>query len=408
MGFLKFGKQTLVAPLPSFPADMSSSKAAQVLGEAPRNPTIVQVRPIGPDTPCNTPTRAPRSNTLQSLPGGLLDPDSSTRSHHVEAANRTRADNRKAPPRNAGSPFEYDSIPPMPPKKDTPPGAKTIVTSPLRRTMPSDRLRETYDTQVDNRPMLQFGQFPAFALSPIPSRGFPADSPDMSPPYYKPNTAEEYRSLIAGVPLPFSNSATEPDGYERDVHLQGSTGLDITHPDRRIDKHPFIRNREKAFKYDEPKPYGIRDAAQPFGGHDDEPFNSAPYVLPSAHFSSSPESSSSPTGEAQKSVQNPALNRVSEKLGSHKEGNHKEGEGEYTLLPPRFYSPLDRSFPDFADGETPSKNVSVRACLSPCFSVGRCMAPASLTLPSPCDSTLLPCYCTEADIRPSLIATATS
>lgn len=38
--------------------------------------------------------------------------------------------------------------PPTPPKKDTPPGGKTDLASPLRRTIPSEHPRETYDTQV--------------------------------------------------------------------------------------------------------------------------------------------------------------------------------------------------------------------------------------------------------------------
>jgi hypothetical protein len=318
MSIPNFGKNPNHALPPRMP-----SKAAQVLGEEPRNPTIIPVRPIKPAGSFNTPTKASRSDTSKSLPAKILDQDKYARSHyHKGTARRKRASNHKSPPGVDWQFSDVDSIPPVPkltassesmcpptpPAKDTPPEKQMTVrpASPLRRAAPSNDLRESYETHVDKGMKLQF---PVFALSPSPSKATSGDSAGKSPTKYLPCTADQYQKLIAGVPLPFSTpmeddfKAVEDNSFHTVLAGNGQ---------------PILRSPSLSCWSE--------------GQH---------HILIIE-------------GEAHNTLQQPVRNHWSE---GEAYGNH-DGR-PYSLLAPRFYSPPSRSFQLFAEGETPSKNVSV-------------------------------------------------
>jgi hypothetical protein len=330
MNLPSFGRSTPAPPMPS--------KAAQVLGQEPRNPTKVVVRPIKPAGPIKTPTKAPRSDTSKSLPAKLLSQSTYTRSHHSSAARRNRASSRKSPPRgskqssdaedapltsNVNASFE-STAPPTPPAKDTPPECKATsrAASPLRRAAPgSDRLRENYQADVDNGEMLKF---PVFALSPSPTKDHNAENTGKSPTKHLPCTAEEYHKLIAGEPLPWAFSPQGDSSRSRKVSplrfspLGGNLAGPLDMPAKRWSEEDYYE------QYGEP-----------------QDSHSAPLE-----------------GENRVSLQLPPQERRSEDyVQSNRDSRH------YSPLRPRFYSPSDRSVQLFADGETPSKNVSARSFL---------------------------------------------
>jgi hypothetical protein len=313
------------------------SKAAQVLGQEPRNPTKAVVRPIKPAVPFQTPTKGSRSETSKSLPSKLLNQSTYTRSHHSGAARRNRATNRRSPPRGSkqssdteiptlvpglNSSFE-SGPPPTPPAKDTPPDGRGSVqpASPLRRAAPSDHLREDFGVGVDLGMRLHF---PTFALSPSPNTAPDTEFAGKSPTKYQPCTAEEYHKLIAGEPLPWGSLANDgPTGES--AELQGVSMTDNTQESPRASQ-PDNWGEEKQHEQDE--------AAE----HSD--VNT---------FSLG-------------SVQLPRPDRWSE---ANRKIYGNRDTRRYSPLQPRFYSPLDRSVQQFADGETPSKNVSFPLLLPP-------------------------------------------
>lgn len=304
----------------------TSSKAAQVLGEAPRNPTIIPVRPIMPAGSFNTPTKASRSETSKSLPAKILNQDNYARNHHKVTARRKRSANHKSPPRIEWQFSDAESIPPVPkltassesvcpptpPAKDTPPEKKTAVrpASPLRRAAPSDHLRESYETHLGKDARLQF---PEFALSPSPSKADNRESAGKSPTKYLPCTADQYQQLIAGVPLPFgSPMGHEFEGKENNVFktVLGKNGQQVPH-----------------------------------------------FPLP-GRWSDGQHYQASIHGEVHDIMQQPVRDHWSEG-----EAYGNRGSRPYSLLPPRFYSPSNRSVQTFAEGESPSQNVSVPSLL---------------------------------------------
>lgn len=328
--------------MPSFgrsstPAPPMPSKAAQVLGREPRNHGKAVVRPTRPADPIKTPTKPPRSDTSKSLPAKLLSQSTYTRSHHTSAARRQRAASRRSPPRgnrqsqdaekapmapDVNASFE-SAAPPTPPAKDTPPECKAAgrSASPLRHAAPgTDRLREHFDAALDNAATIPF---PAFALSPSPTKA--AEVAGKSPKKHLPCTADEYQKLIAGEPLPWGslaqgNSLGEP---QTSPLALSPLGANLTGPVDMPGKHWSEDNR----KYN----------------HNSQDSHSAP--LASENRASLPVQ-----GEE----------RRSEDYLHHNRHNLR-----YSPLPPRFYSPSNRSVQLFAEGETPSRNVSALSCL-PC------------------------------------------
>lgn len=322
----------------STPAPPMPSKAAQVFGEAPRNPTKAVVRPIKPAMPFNTPTKASRSDTSKSLPAKILNQGSHTRSHHSGATRRNRAANRRSPPREGKQSSDTENTPPMPrgqhsfgsgppptpPAKDTPPENRATEQpmSPLRRTAPSDQLREKYADDLRakyavNGVLPVHLPFPGFAPSPL--WDYRSDHPHhaaKSPTKYQPCTADEYQELIGGTPLPWGSTTTKDDssGKRSTVHETTTEGTQSAHADR------WSEGQERTV-YSERK--DSRDAFRDF--------------MPLA----SPRFPPPPSEEYQ----------------------YAYSDREYSPLKPRFYSPSNRSVEMFAEGETPSKNVSERSFL---------------------------------------------
>ncbi|KAL5114887.1 hypothetical protein ACEQ8H_007205 [Pleosporales sp. CAS-2024a] len=309
-----FGRSS--TPVPAMP-----SKAAQVLGQAPRNPTKVVVRPLKPAGPFKTPTKAPRCDTAKSLPAKLVNPDSSTRSHHTGTARPIPDVNRRPPPRieeqPSNSPPEapalnssFDSGPPTPPAKDTPPDVRAAPvepTSPLRRTAPSNRLRESYGADGNAVGQLRLLDF---ALSPSRTKSYASDNAGQSPTKRIPSTADDYKRLIAGQPQ-FWPSPTR-DNRPSEVEDESL---------------PSVRGQSEGEPEVVVKDFGQQD--QPTGGG----------VL-SSRLSGPPQF---PLLTGRKSEDYPY--QYSDRGSLH-----------YSPLPPRFYSPSNRSVQDFAAGETPSKN----------------------------------------------------
>jgi len=333
MNMPSFGRSN--TPVPAMP-----SKAAQILGQEPRNPTKAVVRPIKPAGGIKTPTKAPRSDTSKSLPAKLLSQSTYTRSHHTTTARRNRAANRRSPSSNklstdtgaentppslnADASFE-STAPPTPPAKDTPPECRPAgrSASPLRRAAPgTDRLRETYQADVDDGVM---SQFPAFALSPSPTKVHSAETAGKSPTKHLPTTADEYHKLIAGEPLPWASIVQDSSPGQHQIS-------------------PLTFS--------------------PLGGT-----LAGPLDMPAKHWSeedyrnychqSSKDSHSAPLdGENRASLHVPREERRSEDYLQNNRHSRL-----YSPLPPRFYSPSNRSVQLFAEGETPSKNVSAPSCL---------------------------------------------
>lgn len=327
-----FGRSSTPNPPPMPP------KAAQVLGQEPRNPSKVALRPGKSTASHETPTKAPRSDTSKSLPVKLLNQDKHAQSHHTGATRRHREVSRRSPPRinklpaTTLNPFlvtessQASAAPPTPPAKDTPPdGRQPVPASPLRRTAQLDGLREIYKAEVDvaNGPV----RFPAFALSPSPTKFFESGFAGKSPSKHIPCTADDYQKLIAGQPLPWPSPLRDdcnPEQIgEQPASAKGKAEdtqeTDSLYRDDRwsVEKQEHADSRDAALSYRLSNPPNL---PQP---NDHSSGEYAPYVY----------------------------------------SNH--GSHHYSPLQPRFYSPSNCSLLKFADGETPSKNVSPRDVLSP-------------------------------------------
>lgn len=335
----------------STPTPPMPSKAAQVFGQAPRNPTKAVLRPIKPAGPIKTPTKNPRSDTAKSLPAKLVDQTAHTHSHHTGATRRNRQVSRRSPPREKKqflneedspprngllSSFE-SAVPPTPPAKDTPPEnrAPAQPASPLRRAAPSEHLREQYSVTSEAGGLLPF---PAFELSPSPSKMLHTEDNARSPTKHLPANADEYQKLIAGEALPWASIAKEHSTFE--LH----TVAEVEGEDESAERH---RPLQHAFTI------STDDREDQSEQHD--LFNSRWELsaLETPHF--------------------PRPDRRGE--DSHRGDGDRDSLG-FGLLQPRFYSPSNRSVQTFADGETPSKNVSY--CCSFSHLLGRWgVAPAS-------------------------------
>jgi hypothetical protein len=317
----------------STPAPPMPSKAAQVFGQAPRNPTIAVVRPIKPAGPFKTPTKTSRSDTTKSLPAKILNEGTHTRSHHSGAARRNRAASRRSPSRGGRQSSDTENTPPMPsakhsfesgrppipPAKDTPPESRATVkpTSPLRRTAPSQRLHESYAANSDAPAPSRFS---AFSLFPSPSKLQSTEEAGDTLTKYIPCTADEYQKLIAGEPLSWGSTTAEDDS-SREQSAIHETAVD----GKLEEEQPTCSNRQSEDQsrgaYTERK--DSRDAFRDF------------MPLASPRF--------------------PPPDRTSvEYPYAYNDGTTRQ----YSPLQPRFYSPSNRSVQMFAEGETPSKNVS--------------------------------------------------
>ncbi|KAG9189338.1 hypothetical protein G6011_06206 [Alternaria panax] len=294
-----FSKSSGAAPPPVMP-----NKAAQILGIAARQAHVIPVWPIKPAHPKETaPTRVSRSNTANSLPAKMVNPDSYARRYRSGISRRNRSSGRSSSGRGGlrkqSSDIEntppapefnaaLDSLkPPPPPAKDTPPPGQRPA-SPLRRAVPAGNLRDNYSTFTDG---IETVRFPDFDLSPSPSTGTLPEDGGKSPTKFIPYTAEDYSKLIGGEAMQWSypdcnGSPSKADG-KHPTPLAGAnlSVLRLPHPDRRSEERP--------------------NATPP---------------------------------------------------GDNNNNNNNNNANTYSPLHPCFYSPTHLSARGFAEGETPSKN----------------------------------------------------
>lgn len=265
------------------------TKAAQILGTTPsRKPHRIQPRPIKSARVLKTPTNTPRSDTAKSLPARVYG-HQSVRTHHSGSTHGNRATGCKSPGKENTPPqgqtaanSSFESMPPTPPAKDTPPEFRLPVNppSPLRRAPSHEDLRESYGDLLRRGTQVQL-QFPMFAFSPSPLKTAIHGNGSVSPAKFRPHTAEDYTKLVEGEALQWPYPGEDEAGKLRE------------------------------------------------GGH------SAPVAAAGCEPLRLPRSSRSDD------------NRYNERLGRR-----------LSPLPPRFYSPSDRSVQLFRDGESPSQNVS--------------------------------------------------
>ncbi|KAH8704643.1 hypothetical protein GQ44DRAFT_716384, partial [Phaeosphaeriaceae sp. PMI808] len=323
MNLPTFGRISSNGPAPSMP-----SKAAQVLGQVPRNASKVVVRPIKPARPVGTPTKAPRSETSKSLPAKLLNQDTHVQRYHRNTARRNRTASRKSPPRGIQQPRNTENIPPVPnlksalanssfesgppptpPAKDTPPDGRALVQppSPLRRSAPFESLRERYETNNDSEAQLQLPL--SSVLFFAPTKPFDSEIAGKSPTKHVPYTAEEYQLLIRGTPLSWVSPVKTSDD---DSSTSGLQELKI---------EAESQNEEGLGEMTEEQNKSPRSI----------PANEDLFIM-------------------QWSEEQP-IPFV------------KRNSLHYNSLLPRFYSPSNRSVQLFAEGETPSKNSDTKRLL---------------------------------------------
>jgi hypothetical protein len=317
------------------------SKAAQVFGTAARQPKVITVRPIKPARPFEpTPTKAPRSDTSKSLPAKVIDPDSYAHRHRSGSSRRNRPVGRGSP--SGGSPTKQSSdaenAPPMPKFHasfesaipPTPPAKDTPpdqrAASPLRRVAPAQDLRESYSESIGESYDDNYGRFIDKKVN--------LRYPD-----------------FALSPLPSS-----------DV-LSGNSEASPTSPTK------F-------------RPYTADDYTKLIEGE------ALQWPYPERGDSlKRPENKRDVTTLVSPMFETPKLRRPDRRSEEH-QGGDREG-AHYSPLQPRFYSPKHLAARGFAEGESPSKNVSAPSFLplSPAWKWGHslcaCLTDSSACSPSP-------------------------
>ena len=160
------------------------SKAAQVLGTAPRDLHKIETRPAKIPELFDASAKLTRSDTSKSLPEKIGNAQEHARYHGQSLSRRSRTAHKSAnrgtknfsdmenKPRNRPHMPRISIVselesPPTPPAKDTPRKTKPALmpSSPLRRTRHSEHLRETYGANLDLSVKLCN---PKSALSPLP------------------------------------------------------------------------------------------------------------------------------------------------------------------------------------------------------------------------------------------------
>jgi hypothetical protein len=290
-------------------------KAAQVFGTAARQPKTITVRPIKPARPFEpTPTKPARSDTSKSLPAKVVDPDNYAHRHRSGSSRRHRPIGRGSP--SGGSPTKQSSdaenAPPVPKFNisfesiipPTPPAKDTPpdqrAASPLRRVAPAHDLRESYSESVGESYQDNYGSYV--------DKDVNLRYPD-----------------FALSPLPSS-----------DV-LPGHGGASPTGPTK------F-------------RPYTADDYTKLIEGE------ALQWPYPERGDSlKKPEDKRSAAHMVSPMFETPKLRRP-DRRSAEREGSNRQNS-EYSPLQPRFYSPKHLSARGFAEGESPSKNVSAPSFL---------------------------------------------
>lgn len=276
------------------------SKAAQVFGTSERKPNRVVVRPIKPASSFVTPSTVPHSDTSKSLPGKLVDPHSNVRRRHSGAYRRNRA-GRRSSGRGSKQSSDVESTPPLP-KIITPYESISPPTPPAKDTPPNHRPAD---------------------LPPSPlRRAHPSE-----------DLRESYGANVGnGMKLQFPQFALSPSLSQSAVPNHGGTSPTKALPYTAEDYKKLIQGEALQWRYPD-----VSDVSSEKEGSRNAP----------------------PAAENVKALQLPHPNRQSN--GLH---DNNRNSSQLSPLPPRFYSPSNRSAHSFAEGETPSKNVSAPSLLS--------------------------------------------
>lgn len=291
-----FSKSSSAAPTPVMP-----NKAAQIFGTAARQGRTIPVRPIKPARPKETtPTRVSRSGTAKSLPAKIVNPDSYAHRHRSGSSRRSRSSGRgssgKGGPRKPSSDIE-----------DTP---------------PAFRVNASFDS-----------------LSPPPP---PAKD---TPPAAQRPASPLRRAARAGDLRGSYSTFTDDIGTVRfpefDLSPFPSTG--VLPEDGGSSPTKF-------------RPYTAEDYSKLIEGEAMQ----WPYPDRNDSLSKARCKHSALLAGANLSVlQLPHPDRRSEEHPTAALDDDNNTAYTYSPLRPRFYSPTHLSARGFAEGETPSKNVSL-------------------------------------------------
>ncbi|CAO2651519.1 Nn.00g040890.m01.CDS01 [Neocucurbitaria sp. VM-36] len=278
------------------PTPIMPSKAAQVLGTSARKPNVVKVRPIKPSQPFRTPTKITRSDTSKSLPGKIVDPQGYARRHHSGSSRRNRTAGGRSSGKSSHQSPDVENAPPMP-------EVNASFESAPPPTPPAK------DTPPECRP-------PMPPQSPL-RRAPPSE-----------DLRESYETFVdKNMKLHFPDFTLSPSPAT--IASPGNEG----------------RSPAKF------RPYTAQDYTKLIEGE--------PLQWPHANvddWSGQQESKHS----ASLSARDSAVPQLSSPDRWSDEHRYNDGHSHRcSLIPPRFYSPSNRSVRLFAEGETPSKNSDV-------------------------------------------------
>ncbi|KAE8863728.1 hypothetical protein PTNB73_06935 [Pyrenophora teres f. teres] len=199
-------KKTTAETAPRMPP-----KAAEVFGTVPRQPRVVETRPIIPARVLElTPTKPHRSDTSKSLPTKMVAPHGFNRYPNTTPSRRRprgrsspakvspsqqRGEVEKTPVTKVGLTID-SAIPPTPPAKDTPPELR--LQSPLRKVHPIPDLRETYEYHETSSGEGHGLRFPEFELTPLLAPEYQSSNERAGLETSCPLDAESYEKLAGG------------------------------------------------------------------------------------------------------------------------------------------------------------------------------------------------------------------
>ena len=303
------------------------NKAAQVLGTASRQARIIPVRPIKPARPVeSTPTRTSRSDTVKSLPAKVVNPDSYAHRHHSGSSRRHRTSGRGSPGRGSLKKQSYN----------------------VENTRPVPDVNESSDSVIPPSPPAKDTPPPA-ERQPSPLRRAAPTRGDLRDSY------SDFNDNISRIQFPKFDLSPVRSSYILPGH--GGSSPAKSRPYTAEDYTKLIEDGS---------------VQRPYPNWDSSPTKAeVKHHAPLA-------------GAGLESLQLPRPDRLrKERPDTASETSADEGPG----LLPHFYSPSRITPFPFAEGETPSKNVSPlllpRLFLSPSRKVGPVViCPSSVHLPS--------------------------
>jgi hypothetical protein len=275
------------------------NKAAQIFGTATRQARIIPVRPIKPARPIDsTPTRTSRSDTVKSLPAKIVNPDGYAHRHHSGSSRRHRTSGRGSPGRGSPEKQSFDR----------------------ENTTPLSDVNASFNSV--NPP--------------------PPPAKDTPPPGQRP--ASPLRRA----------AAARNDLREKYSDLKGTVG-DVRFPGFDLSPLPSSDvvpgyGEASPIKF---RPYTAEDYTKLIEG---EPMR---WPHPSRADSPSKADGKYPAPLAGANLGPLQLPRPDRKREERPNPTLETNAYPYSPLQPRFYSPTHLAARGFAEGETPSKNVSL-------------------------------------------------